>query len=377
MSDLALNKAAFQSSIPLDGETKFGPQNAVDGDGNTACHKSGCAVTLSDTNPWWAVDLAGVYQVIAVELRNRGDSSALETANFTVGVTNVSPNDTHPTLYNYQICGQWYGTPSRGQLCHVDCKTDIQPGRFVIIQRPATGRLVIAAVHVYGRSPDELRRCNCSSVEIDAIRKQQTHMEGQLNQIQQAVSNLTADKKGDFVIIQNHFKGELFFNRSWEDFKLGFGNANGNYWIGNEKLHKLTTKGNRRLRIDVQSKYDGQWYWAEYTEFVIDSEVDGYALHVGNYTGNAGDCINTQQYGGSNFINGAKFTTYDHENDKDSAENCALILLGGFWYNKCTGALINSPDKRSTFGFSWWCLPLDVPPSIRTRSLLASRMSLM
>ena len=39
-----------------------------------------------------------------------------------------------------------------------------------------------------------------------------------------------------FVIYRNFFRG-------WEEYKYGFGNLTGEYWIGNENLYFLTNQG--------------------------------------------------------------------------------------------------------------------------------------
>ena len=42
------------------------------------------------------------------------------------------------------------------------------------------------------------------------------------------------------------------FFRDWDDYKYGFGNLTGEYWIGNENLHFLTNQGNYRSVIDIE-----------------------------------------------------------------------------------------------------------------------------
>ena len=34
---------------------------------------------------------------------------------------------------------------------------------------------------------------------------------------------------------------------------------------------------------------------------------------------------------------GQQFSTYDRDNDKDPESNCAGLLQGGWWFNRCTG----------------------------------------
>jgi len=59
---------------------------------------------------------------------------------------------------------------------------------------------------------------------------------------------------------------------------------------GNEIIHMLTRQIGKRqvLRVDMED-WEGNKGWAEYDNFVVDSERKGYKLKsVGKYTGNAG-----------------------------------------------------------------------------------------
>jgi len=56
------------------------------------------------------------------------------------------------------------------------------------------------------------------------------------------------------LLIQQNINGSNFFNRSWAEFKVGFNDSRGNYWLGNELLHQLTYSGGRyKLRFDLQA----------------------------------------------------------------------------------------------------------------------------
>jgi len=70
-------------------------------------------------------------------------------------------------------------------------------------------------------------------------------------------------------LIQQNVDGSNFFNRSWAEFKLGFNDTTGNYWLGNELLHQLTQNGRYKLRFDLQVRRPNlTWYYAEYRHIV-------------------------------------------------------------------------------------------------------------
>ena len=95
------------------------------------------------------------------------------------------------------------------------------------------------------------------------------------------------------VLMQQRFNGTSdFFNRTWAEYKAGFGDPNGEYWIGLDSLHELTSTGLYKLRADLQAENDSQCYWEEFDTFIVGDEASGYLLTVdttaGSYTGTAG-----------------------------------------------------------------------------------------
>ena len=144
------------------------------------------------------------------------------------------------------------------------------------------------------------------------------------------------------VLIQQNVNGSDFFNRSWAEFKVGFNDTRGNYWLGNDLLSQLTQNDSYKLRFDLQLR-NGTWLYAEYSSFAVFSEAYNYKLLVSGYSGNAGDALS--------WHNNMMFTTYDRDNDLWSS-NCALVNGGGFWYNECSWCAVNVVRGRGD-DFKW------------------------
>ena len=58
----------------------------------------------------------------------------------------------------------------------------------------------------------------------------------------------------------------------------GFGNLNGEFWLGLDKIHRLTVSGGYKLRIDLEDIH-GKTAFAEYSSFSVTSERAKYQLH--------------------------------------------------------------------------------------------------
>ena len=74
---------------------------------------------------------------------------------------------------------------------------------------------------------------------------------------------------GGWIIIQRRTDASVTFNRNWNDYKNGFGDLNGNFWLGLEKIHKLASPGKGAiLRIDLKHiSAPIQLKYAEYSNF--------------------------------------------------------------------------------------------------------------
>ena len=89
---------------------------------------------------------------------------------------------------------------------------------------------------------------------------------------------------GGWTVFQKRLDGSVdFVNRSWADYKRGFGNLNGEFWLGLDKIHRLT-KTKSRLRVELEDT-QGKKAYAEYDMFSVSSERNKYSLGLGRYTG--------------------------------------------------------------------------------------------
>ncbi|XP_053567238.1 fibrinogen-like protein 1-like protein [Bombina bombina] len=149
---------------------------------------------------------------------------------------------------------------------------------------------------------------------------------------------------GGWTVVQHiTANSSLDFDRNWEDYKLGFGNALGDHWLGNEYMHQLTQPpGHHKLGIKLVNM-EGQIKWGMYSPALIESEESQYRLRLGLYHGSANDAMthDTVAYLHDN----QKFTTKDRDND-NYFQNCARLEFqgiagGGWWYDACAGANLN------------------------------------
>ncbi|XP_056001686.1 techylectin-5A-like [Ostrea edulis] len=134
--------------------------------------------------------------------------------------------------------------------------------------------------------------------------------------------------RGGWTVIQRRMDGTVDFFRKWNDYKYGFGNKTGEYWLGNQRIHEIVQQGNYELRIDM-SDFNGEKRYALYKGFSIRDEDHGYALHVEDYDGTAGDSLLRRH-------SGSQFYTKDHDSN-----SCANTYKGGWWYNGCHDSNLN------------------------------------
>ena len=88
---------------------------------------------------------------------------------------------------------------------------------------------------------------------------------------------------GGWTVFQKRLNGSVDFYRGWDDYKRGFGNLNGEFWLGLDKIHRLTKEQNK-FRVDLKD-FGGNTAYAEYSSFGVGDEGSKYKLSLGSYSG--------------------------------------------------------------------------------------------
>lgn len=89
-----------------------------------------------------------------------------------------------------------------------------------------------------------------------------------------------------WIVIQSRFNQSVDFVRDFADYQKGFGDTKGEFWLGLERIHKITTHEQHQLFINIIN-HNNQIYWSRYDNFVVGSKEEGYQLKsLGKYNGN-------------------------------------------------------------------------------------------
>ncbi|XP_066269721.1 microfibril-associated glycoprotein 4-like [Branchiostoma lanceolatum] len=154
---------------------------------------------------------------------------------------------------------------------------------------------------------------------------------------------------GGWTLFQRRQDGTVDFYRDWADYKTGFpSNLNGEFWLGNDNLYRLAVQKVYQLRVDMED-VEGNMAYATYDTFAISPESQNYTLHIGTYSGTAGDSLA--------YHDRKPFSTKDRDNDENPG-SCARYNKGAWWYNDCIHSNLNGmyqlgPHEGAADGVDW------------------------
>ncbi|XP_077777007.1 tenascin-X isoform X9 [Podarcis muralis] len=160
---------------------------------------------------------------------------------------------------------------------------------------------------------------------------------------------------GGWIVFQRRMNGETNFWRNWQEYATGFGNLTREFWLGNDALHQLTTSGDYELRVDLRAGNES--VYATYQNFRVDPPADHYRLHLGSYSGTAGDAFT--------YHSGSVFSTKDRDPNRVIIP-CAVSYRGAWWYRNChyanlNGLYANNRDHQGINWFNWKGFEFSIP----------------
>ncbi|GIY94728.1 techylectin-5B [Caerostris extrusa] len=166
--------------------------------------------------------------------------------------------------------------------------------------------------------------------------------------------DMTTDGGGWTIIMRRGDYNEKMtsFHRNWLSYKNGFGDVEGEFWLGNDVINFMTSEDDNMLRIHM-SAFDGDDINLDYTSFSISNESTNYHLKIGLPV-SPSNAANSLRY-----HNNHPFSTFDRRND-DFEQNCAATYKGGWWFNGCYFGFLNGEyfkpeDKRENWqGILWY-----------------------
>ncbi|XP_070497828.1 angiopoietin-2-like [Chironomus tepperi] len=165
-----------------------------------------------------------------------------------------------------------------------------------------------------------------------------------------------------WTVIQkrDNFELQEEFNRTWDDYKHGFGNLTKDFWFGNDFIHNLTFEHDMVLRIVLEDFKDNH-VWIEYSTFKVENEAKRYRLNINDYRGAVADSLLSHD--------GRNFSTYDDFFISDNSSlSCAMEMGSGWWWssilNECAesnlngfyeplGIFTNKSDVITKVGIFW------------------------
>ena len=125
---------------------------------------------------------------------------------------------------------------------------------------------------------------NCADLYNHGVRKDGIYTVNPDNEesIQVRCDMTTAG--GGWTIFQRRLDGSVDFYRGWDDYENGFGEKEGEHWLGLDNIYRLNIIGENVLRIDLED-FDDEHRYAQYGIFEVGPEDQNYKLHVADYSG--------------------------------------------------------------------------------------------
>ncbi|XP_041372488.1 uncharacterized protein LOC121385775 isoform X2 [Gigantopelta aegis] len=148
------------------------------------------------------------------------------------------------------------------------------------------------------------------------------------------------DNKTAWLVIQRKSNGSTNFNKTWYEYRDGFGEIDSDYWLGNNDIHRITKQGQYELQIDLETNTAEKKH-VMYDTFYVHSKYTYFTLNVIGFHGDIKDLLSPSD--------GKLFRTFD----KMKIDNfCDEPEVGAFWLSSCFSLNLSKGNKTT-----WppWC----------------------
>ena len=154
-----------------------------------------------------------------------------------------------------------------------------------------------------------------------------------------------------WTVIQRRTKFDVSFDRVWADYKKGFGDLNGDFWLGLDNMHRLTNQKTLTymLRVTRWSRYGNTNipFVRDYDSVKIANENSKYYITLGTARGYT--FVSYMDNFGSKY-----FSTKDKDNTSSSYKRYACASSysssrgGGWWFGSYSNYYCGSfnPNAR-------------------------------
>ncbi|XP_056015806.1 uncharacterized protein LOC125674536 isoform X2 [Ostrea edulis] len=150
----------------------------------------------------------------------------------------------------------------------------------------------------------------------------------------------------NWMVIFRRTIGDVAFNNMWTTYENGFGNLNGDHWLGLKDISYFTSSGWDCLRVEMED-VDSYIGYAQYSTFEVGDASTEYRLSISGYSGTAG-------YDAFTYHNNMKFSTRDRDNDLSATKNCASLYGEPWWNNDCSRMMFTRDNFRELGWYNWY-----------------------
>lgn len=154
---------------------------------------------------------------------------------------------------------------------------------------------------------------------------------------------------GGWEVIQQRISTSDFY-KTYSEYQNGFGNVSltGNYWIGNDRINKLSPPSAPKEIYFKMKRNSGANHYQRYSAFSVKDAANKFRMNVNGYNqvGNAGDSFSGH--------NSSMFSAKDSDNDI-YAGHCSQLYVGAWWYYNCHDSNLNGiyGSTASAQGINW------------------------